>query len=178
VSVLNSTASDTDILQQIRAGESWAFVMLVERHQPVLYAYANAMTGMGAAELAPLITQAFGLVHGALGRLSDPAAFLPFSLRALRRVMGNERVAQAAPAGDVPEPELSFAEVPPALLERQLRSRLLRLPQDQRDAWILRYVCGVPPAQAPVARGATAGEFEELARAACEALERASEKAE
>jgi RNA polymerase sigma-70 factor (ECF subfamily) len=144
-------ASDAHVVAAVRRGDREAFRILVVRYQDVLYRYALRMTGQPdvAADLAQA---ALVKAYGSLSRCRDPERFGAWLFRIhangckdylksrrRRDVSLDERPAASAPSENDPAAEAERSE-----LRALLDEALARLPEPQRQAFILKHVEGRP----------------------------------
>jgi RNA polymerase sigma-70 factor (ECF subfamily) len=143
-------ASDAHIVAAVRRGDREAFRILVVRYQDVLYRYALRMTGQ-ADVAADLAQAAFVKAYGNLSRCRDPERFGAWLFRILvngckdylkshrRRdaSLDHRPVASAASEND------PAAEVERSELRTLLDEALARLPEPQRQAFVLKHVEGL-----------------------------------
>lgn len=147
----SADAGDRELVLRARAGERDAFRLLVRRHQDALYRYALRMTGH-ADEAADLVQATFVKAYTRLDRCRQPARFRAWVFRIVanacrdhfRRQRRRRHVRlddDDASPGVEPESDAD----PVRDLERsELRDRLERaiagLPDDQREAFLLKHV--------------------------------------
>lgn len=125
-------------------GAEAAFVTLFERHAGAIRRLAARLTGSEA--LALDITQAtFFSVVKARGRFVRGAAFRPWlftiAMNAIRDHKRRAHREQLSVTGDVPEQAYEPAMRDPGL-ERKVREALAELPENQREAVLLRHFEG------------------------------------
>ncbi len=141
--------SDGELVRRVRGGEREAFRALVVRHQDALYRHARRMTGSSDVA-ADLVQAAFVKAYTRLDSC-DPDRFAAWLFRILtnrskdhlksprRREVSLEAVRAGGPAAaEDPERLLMRSE-----LRTTLQSALNRLPDAQREAFLLKHVEGL-----------------------------------
>lgn len=146
----HTEATDADAVARVRRGDRDAFRLLVHRYQDMLYRHALRMT-RHADTAADLVQGAFVKAYAHLDRCREPARFGAWLFRILsnrckdhlksrrRRDLRLDGATQYLPvSNDDPSADLVQAE-----LRRQLQRALDRLPEIQREAFILKHVEGL-----------------------------------
>jgi RNA polymerase sigma-70 factor, ECF subfamily len=141
--------SDGAVVRRVLAGEREAFRLLVRRYQELLYRHALRLTG--TADVAADVTQA-SLVkaYTQLARCREPERFGGWVYRILvngckdhlksrrRRDTSLEVVVERAAPGPDPAEQMDRAEI-----RRTVDAALARLPEVQREAFLLKHVEGM-----------------------------------
>ena len=142
---------DDDVLvSKVLDGDTEQFSELVRRYQVRLYRYAVSM--VGDHDIASdMVQDAFVRAYTNLGACRDPSRFQVWLFRTLRNrcfdYLKDPRRRHVAleEAPPVPDTAESPAErVERAGLRAELRNALDRLPDVQREAFLMHYVEGVP----------------------------------
>ncbi|GGM17073.1 DNA-directed RNA polymerase sigma-70 factor [Promicromonospora citrea] len=142
--------SEADLVAAARAGDTSAVGLLFARHRPALLAVATSLLGHGPdAEDAVQDAGLTALLR--IGTLRDPGAVGPW-LKEIVRNACRARLRAPAPlvlddrvAADLPSSEPDPADLLDALAGRDwLWAALGELPPDQRVAFVLRYLGGLP----------------------------------
>lgn len=141
-------ADDARIVAAVRGGDRDAFRILVARYQDGLYRFALRMTGQPDAA-ADLVQAALVKAYTNLARCRDPQRFGAWVFRIAangckdflksrrRDVPLDLRTVAATASGDDPARELERSE-----LRTLLDDALARLPEQQREAFILKHIEG------------------------------------
>jgi RNA polymerase sigma-70 factor (ECF subfamily) len=160
---MSEPLSDEIIVARVLDGDREAFGLLVDRYQEELAAYAKYMTG-SADEAADIVQNGLVKAHRRLHQCRDPRRFKGWLFRIVaneckthlarrkRRPMESLSQAEAIPAPGTPASEAEAAE-----LRRRVHAALQRLPVDQREALVLRYVHGMDLAEMAEALSASIG---------------------
>lgn len=144
--VLPGEAADEQAMARIQAGETEALGLLFERHKAPLFGYLWRIVG-DAALAEDLVTDTFLRVYRYRERYRPGRAFLPWMLSIARNLaLGEVRrtrlrrglLEQWRPADPPPAPSGLQDGVSEAV-----RAALLRLPEDQRTAVVLREYQGL-----------------------------------
>ncbi len=141
--------SDEAIVSRVLGGDREAFGLLVDRYQTELAAYAKYMTG-NPDEAADLVQNALVRAYRALHQCQDPRRLKGW----LFRIVANECKTHLARRKRRHAEPLSAAEglatrgdpateAEAAELRRRVHAALQRLPLEQREALVLRYVHGM-----------------------------------
>jgi RNA polymerase sigma-70 factor (ECF subfamily) len=140
---------DAELIALVLAGRAEHFAPLVERYQHVLYRHAVGMVGDGDAA-ADLVQDAFVKAYTRLDTCNEPERFAAWVFRIVRnRCMDHLKNRRqhtvelkddtaTAPPGDHPGEELDRAEA-----SRAVETALARLPEAQREAFLLKHVEGL-----------------------------------
>ena len=143
---MTHSPSDLEVVNRVLAGDTEAFGTLVDRYQNEFAAYATHMTG-SQDDAADVIQESFVRAYRSLGRCQDPANFKGWLFRivsnqckthiartARRRLEPLEALSSAS-GPDNPEQDAVLGD-----LRGHVQRALHRLPTDQREALILKYV--------------------------------------
>jgi RNA polymerase sigma-70 factor, ECF subfamily len=150
---------DGDLVRLARDGDTAAFRLLVERHQPAARARARHLCG-NPSDVDDVVQESFLRAFVALDRLRDPDRFAGWLGRIVANVCrGLQRHAPVTLLPDWPEPLHPAAAhgLPSAEdLDRAdaLRAAVGRLPAGQRRAVALHYYADLPPGQIAEPAGA------------------------
>jgi RNA polymerase sigma-70 factor (ECF subfamily) len=142
-----SEAGDADIVARVLNGDRDAFGVLVRRHQDMLFAHAVRMTGRGDVA-ADLVQASLIKAYTHLDRCRNPEHFGAWAFRIvanrckdyLKNVRRRDVDLESAPpieAGEGPERDLGRRE-----LRDRLADALGRLPEDQRQAFLMKHAEG------------------------------------
>ena len=156
--------SDAEIVAEVRAGNRAAFGQLVDRYQDRMMAYAVHM-GCDSDEAADVVQDGMVRAYRHLARCGDPARFAGWLFRIVANVCrtrlrrrGRYRTVEihglesGLPAnGRSPE---ALAEVSSMRLD--VSAALSRVPPDQREALVLKYLQGLSLSQMMDLTGASA----------------------
>ena len=135
---------DEALIKQARRGDQDAFGRLVERYYRAAYASAYAVLG-NAGDSEEIAQETFVQVFEKLDRLREPAAFAGWVWRiardsALKYIRKNKRI---KPVGDAPDLKLDdqrpYEPLVAAEGKKQLLAALGELPDDMREAVLMRY---------------------------------------
>jgi RNA polymerase sigma-70 factor (ECF subfamily) len=148
--VTGPVPDDERIIALVLDGDVERFEELVHRYQGGLFRYAVSMVGDRDAA-ADMVQDAFVRAYVNLRTCRTPGSFRVWIFRTLRnRCFDHLRSARRGhtrldAAGDLPDP----AEGPVAQVERRelragIRGALDRLPDQQREAFLMRYVENMP----------------------------------
>ena len=134
---------DAGLIKRALAGDDGAFSALVERHFGAAYASAYAVLG-NSSDAEELAQETFVQVFQKLERLREPGAFVGWVWRiahdlALKHIRkhGRMKVVQ-----DVPESGSAESPLEPLVAgedQQGLRKALASLPEDQREALLMKY---------------------------------------
>jgi RNA polymerase sigma-70 factor (ECF subfamily) len=148
--VTRSSLDDERVVAAVLAGDAELFEELVCRYQGGLYRYAISMVGDRDAA-ADMVQDAFVRAYVNLRTCRTPGSFRVWIFRTLRnRCFDHLRASRRK---SLPLDEASDladrAEGPAARVERretqtEIRLALDRLPEQQREAFLMHYVEGVP----------------------------------
>ncbi|MCH8560624.1 sigma-70 family RNA polymerase sigma factor [Nesterenkonia sp. LB17] len=143
-------AQQTDVLLVERAidGDVDAFEVLVRRHGPMVYAYARRLAG-AAVDAEDITQEALLQAWRQLPTLRDAVALRGWLLSITshcgidllrrRRTTPTPKDLEPGTVDDSPAPESSAIE---ACLLEALSEALHRLPEQQRQCWVLREIGG------------------------------------
>lgn len=135
---------DAVVVARVLDGDRDAFRILVRRHQDMLYAHAMRMTGRGDVA-ADIVQASLVKAYTSLDRCRNPDKFGAWAFRITanrckdylknvrRKDVALEDAAPVAGALD-PEDDLERSE-----LRRRLDGALARLPEDQREAFVMKH---------------------------------------
>lgn len=138
------TADDASLIGRALGGDGAAFALLVGRYYRAAYSSAYAVLG-NVSDAEEIAQETFVQVHAKLGSLREPGALASWVWRiardsALKHLRKQGRMVRMA---EVPETDAGVQDAGTALLAREegdaLRSALERLPDDMRDALLMRY---------------------------------------
>jgi RNA polymerase sigma-70 factor, ECF subfamily len=141
--------SDAELIGRVLAGERELYAVLVARYQDSLFRHASAMVG-DADAAADLVQDSLVKAYTRLATCHDRERFPAWLFRILRNRckdwLKNRRQhtvtlnddAAAAPSGDDPGLSLERTE-----LGRVVDDALQRLPEAQREAFLLKHVEGL-----------------------------------
>lgn len=144
-----SSAPDSELVARAIAGEQPAFELLVRRYQAPLYRYALGM--LSEPDLAiDVVQEALIKAYTRLAACRDPAKFDSWVFRIVRNgaldrlrsrartIVPLEEVVAFADEQTGPEARLDSAEI-----GREVWAALERLPEIQREAFLLKHVEGL-----------------------------------
>ena len=141
------SASDAELVRRVLAGESWRYEELVRRYQETLYRHAWGMVG-DADAAADLVQDALVKAYSRLGTC-DPERFAAWLFRILRNRCKDHLKSRRRrdlpllddthPAAPGDDPGLTFER---AELGSVVGEALARLPEAQREAFLLKHVEG------------------------------------
>jgi RNA polymerase sigma-70 factor (ECF subfamily) len=146
---MRESPSDAQVIERVLASDTEAFGLLVDRYQDEFTAYAGYVAG-SPDEAADIVQESLVRAYKALHRCKEPARFKAWLFRIVsnqcrthlaRRKRRREQSLAAASdvvAGQTPETALEVAEV-----RRRVHEALQRVPVDQREALVLKYVHGM-----------------------------------
>ena len=147
---LGNSPDDAAVIARVLDGEKQQFAQLVGRYQAALYRHAVSMV-LDHDVAADMVQDAFVRAYSNLGACRDHSRFRAWLFQTLRnRCLDHLKDARRR---NVPleeaGPLVDDAEGPGALVERaRLRAEIARalaaLPEAQREAFLVRYVEGVP----------------------------------
>jgi RNA polymerase sigma-70 factor, ECF subfamily len=156
---MSAEIPDGDLVRLARDGDTVAFRLLVERHQPTARARARRLCG-NPSDVDDVMQESFLRAFIALDRLRDPDRFAGWLGQIVLNVCRSlQRRAQVTLVPDWPEPlHPAAADGLPSAedLDRAdaLRAAVARLPAGQRRAVALHYYADLPPAQIAEPAGA------------------------
>lgn len=146
---MDPSSSDRALVERILRGERELYALLVTRYQDTLYRHAVGMIGDRDAA-SDLVQDALVKAYTRLATCQDPDRFPAWLFRILRNRckdwLKNRRQrnvsltddAASAPAGDDPGRSLERTE-----LGRVVEAALARLPEAQREAFLMKHVEGL-----------------------------------
>jgi RNA polymerase sigma-70 factor (ECF subfamily) len=142
--------ADTDVIDRILAGDVERYALIVERYQQALYRHAVAMV-LDHDAAADMVQDAFIRAYTNLKECRDPRRFRAWLFQTLRnRCLDYLKEPRRRHVRlDDAEPLLNTAEGPAAYADsRELRLDITRalaqLPTEQREAFVMHYVEGMP----------------------------------
>ncbi|GIW51350.1 MAG: ECF RNA polymerase sigma-E factor [Gemmatimonadales bacterium] len=148
-----SNPSDREVIERVLEGDTEAFGLLVDRYQDSLAAYAKYMTG-NLDEAEDIVQESFVRAFKALRKCKDRDRFSGWLFRivsnqckthlARRKRRKEEPLASAAQQADLGRAE---QQAEAEELRRKVHEALQRIPADQREALVLRYVHGMSLAE-------------------------------
>jgi RNA polymerase sigma-70 factor, ECF subfamily len=141
-----TSPSDAELIARVLAGDREAYAGLVERYQESLYRYAYGM--LRDPDLtADLVQESFVSAYASLASCRDRDNFRAWIFRILRNRCTDHARSPAARSDSIDHHELRlFARDAPAddvenaEIRRAVESALARLPENQREAFLLRHV--------------------------------------
>jgi RNA polymerase sigma-70 factor, ECF subfamily len=140
--------SDAQLIERILGGEREAYAILVDRYQEAMYRHAVGMVGDRDAA-SDLVQDSFVKAYTRLDTCQDPEKYAAWVFRILRnrckdwlknrrrRNVSLTEETASAPSGDDPGLTLERSE-----LGRVVDDALGRLPEAQREAFLLKHVEG------------------------------------
>ncbi len=141
---------DAEVVARVLAGETQLFATLVARYQQALYRHAASMV-LDHDAAADMVQDAFVRAYTSLADCRDHTRFRPWLFQTLRnRCLDYLKDARRRNVPlDEAGPVADGGDGPAAMAERsQLRAAIVRalarLPVDQREAFVMHYVDGVP----------------------------------
>src|SRR5690606_4114215 len=142
--------TDVDLVAAASAGDTGALGLLFARHRPALLAVATSLLGPGP-DAEGAVQEAGLTALPRIGPLRDPRAAAPW-LKEIVRNACRSRLRAPVPlalddrvAADLPSSEPDPADLLDTLAGRDwLWAALGELPSDQRVAFVLRYLGGLP----------------------------------
>lgn len=144
---LLESADDRIVAGRAADGDTAAFAVLVRRYTPMMRAYARRILP-GTADVDDVVQEAFITGWEQLPNLEDPARVKGWLMRITSR-KAIDRIRAARPHADVVEIEPPAPEqmAPPRRVEAMagleaLSDALRRLPDAQRECWVLRELGG------------------------------------
>lgn len=143
VNRMPEAGDDAGLIKRALAGDDGAFSALVERHFGAAYASAYAVLG-NSSDAEELAQETFVQVFQKLARLREPGAFVGWVWRiahdlALKHIRKHGRMKVVE---DVPESGSAESPLEPLVAgedQQGLRKALAALPEDQREALLMKY---------------------------------------
>jgi RNA polymerase sigma-70 factor, ECF subfamily len=146
---VSESATDVAVIGRVLGGDVEAFALLVDRYQDEFARYATYMTG-SADEAADVIQESLVRAYKSLRRCTDRANFKGW----LFRIVSNQckthlkrrrRDADSLldHADDLAAPDDAGADAEAEDVRGRVHDALQRLPAEQREALVLKYVEGV-----------------------------------
>ncbi|MCA8913632.1 MAG: RNA polymerase sigma factor [Planctomycetes bacterium] len=140
---MTGAPDDEALIRQAQQGDHDAFGRLVERYYRAAYASAYGVLG-NASDAEEIAQETFVQVFEKLDRLREPGAFTSWIWRiardtALKHIRKHKRV---RPVADTPEVETEDRPHEPLVAAEekdQLLAALEELPEDMREAVLMRY---------------------------------------
>jgi RNA polymerase sigma-70 factor (ECF subfamily) len=145
--------TDAQVVRDVLAGDRDAYRLLVRRYGDVLYGHALRMS-RSPDVAADLVQRAFVKGYQKLGSCDDPARVGAWLFRILanlsldharsprRRDVALERLPELR--GDAPDPSVEAAR---SEFRERLEAAMTRLTPQQREAFLLKHVDGLPYAE-------------------------------
>jgi RNA polymerase sigma-70 factor, ECF subfamily len=167
--------TDGALVRDTLAGDPRAFRLLVQRYEDRFLRYALRVVG-NREDAEEALQGAFVRAHRSLGECRDPERFgawlhrivanecrtkVTRSVRRLRRFVDDEGALAAVPAPD---------RTGDAVLRVAIEDALARLPLDQREAFVLKYVEGMEYEEMAEVTGAGVSALKMRVKRACERL--------
>jgi RNA polymerase sigma factor (sigma-70 family) len=141
-----SSPSDAELIAHVLAVDREAYGVLVERYQESLYRYASGMV-QDPDVAADLVQESFVSAYASLASCRDRENFRAWIFRILRNRCTDHARSPAARGDSISRHELRlFSRDAPgddlenAEIRRAVESALARLPENQREAFLLRHV--------------------------------------
>jgi RNA polymerase sigma-70 factor (ECF subfamily) len=140
------SASDAILAARSADGDTFAFAILVRRHAPYLRAFAIRLTG-SSADADDAVQEALISAWGALPTLEDFSKVRAWLLSILSR-KATDRIRQRKPSAELDEERAEDVELGPeqrAIATSRLDALsavLERLPEGQKQCWVLKEVGG------------------------------------
>lgn len=141
-----SVATDLVLAERSADGDEIAFAVLVRRHGPYLKAFATRLTG-SAADADDVVQDALIAAWAQLATLAEPAKVRSWLTSIVSR-KATDRIRARKPSSELDEQRAQLAELGPehrAIESSQLDALsgvLSRMPEGQRECWILKEVGG------------------------------------
>lgn len=141
-----SLASDALLAQRSADGDTAAFAVLVRRHAPYLRAFAARLTG-SSADADDAVQDALIVAWDQLSNLEDPAKVRSWLTSIVSR-KATDRIRSRRPSSELDEeraaPETGGPEERAIAASElgALSAVLARLPEGQRQCWLLKEVAG------------------------------------
>lgn len=143
VNRMPEAGDDAGLIKRALSGDDGAFSALVERHFGAAYASAYAVLG-NSSDAEELAQETFVQVFQKLERLREPGAFVGWVWRiahdlALKHIRKHGRMKVVE---DVPESGSAESPLEPLVAgedQQGLRKALAALPEDQREALLMKY---------------------------------------
>lgn len=142
--------ADADVVGRVLAGEIECYALIVERYQRTLYRHAVAMV-LDHDAAADMVQDAFIRAYANLKECRDPRRFRAWLFQTLRhRCLDYLKEPRRRHVRlDDAEPMLDTADGPAAYagtseLRLDITRALARLPTEQREAFVMHYVVGIP----------------------------------
>ncbi len=158
----DSLLTDAAVIARVLDGDTEAFGVLVDRYQHTFATYATQMTG-SEHDAADIIQESLVRAYKSLRRCKDRSNFKGWLFRIVsnqcKTHLAKRRRRKTEPltgeAAGMSAPGDPGARVEADELRRKIEEALLRLPWDQREALILRYIEGLSLREMAVALSAS-----------------------
>ncbi|MBI2401338.1 MAG: sigma-70 family RNA polymerase sigma factor [Gemmatimonadetes bacterium] len=141
---MSDSVTDAEAIGRVRAGDTEAFGILMDRYGGQCTAYAKYMTG-SLDEAADIVQEALVRAYRSLNRCNDPDRFKGWLFRILRNQcrthLARRRRRQHQPLSDeLPAPGTTDAATDAEEVRRKVHEALQRLSVEHREALVLKYV--------------------------------------
>ncbi|MEZ4417725.1 MAG: RNA polymerase sigma factor [Gemmatimonadota bacterium] len=143
-----ATPSDGAVVRAVLAGQHEFYRLLVRRHQDALYRHADRMLG-SADEAADVVQRAFVNGYQKLPRCAEPEKVGGWLFRICANLCkdvlkSRHRKVLSLEAAEVvvSEDESAWERAERAQVRARVKDALVRLPPDQREAFLLKHVEG------------------------------------
>lgn len=171
-----TAGTDAELVARVLSGEVEAYAHLVRRHQDRLARYALRMLG-NAEEAEEAVQDTHIRAYRALAKCEDPDRFGAWLFSILvnrcrtRAAAAKARAARFLAATEETEPKVPHPEAAHAWRE-ELDRAIAALPNDQREAFLLKYVEDLSYEEMVDLTGASLSALKMRVKRACERLQR------
>lgn len=136
------TKTDQELVQDTRKGERGAYVELIQRYSRLAYSCAY-LTCRDMHEAEDISQDAFIKAHAKIGSLRDDSQFRPWLMTIVKNLSRDHHRRKARKPElverDVPEPD---HEAYQGEVRRRILDAVAELPENYREAVLLRYIEG------------------------------------